>query len=527
MGRTFVRQDAQIQPSDVYDDTLASGATLESGSTNIQDDLNSLRSQIKRILNDAAGNWYDDVPTVNSKKRDLTDLNTDLDDLEEQKFLCRANLLTDITVSASQNWQILSVAGSEAPTQVAAVALTQDGAVVAQSALSGAGFDVHELIEVAGPDAISPKNLLIIRNAADGTVLQSSGRDIYGLLQYESTGTDGAAFNDTSAGNRVKLSFVRQTATFDDLEACPVADIENQDINYSYVRRIRWDDFPEDCFMSLSGFVDKVGSVDVTRQNAYNNQGTTPVDLTTSATLDLEGAGLVWSIRDDLQADLFRIVEGSAGGTTQLQIHSDVDLYNNDAVDVSFASGIAVGDGGTEITINETAGEINRAADLRLKATGAGELYFADSNEPGGWSLDGIKLSDTAQEWTDYEAAFGEVSLLAGILAAYNAASPVTKTHAVVTANISANNNVGGPATANNLDVNLPALIGWTSADTGDATFLSDNDVYLNGVLLRGGTTAAANNDYYPGTTDVQLKFEFALKFSPGNPDVLCVISRG
>jgi hypothetical protein len=58
-------------------------------------------------------------------------------------------------------------------------------------------------------------------------------------------------------------------------------------------------------------------------------------------------------------------------------------------------------------------------------------------------------------------------------------------------------------------------------------TFLTDYDVFLNGNLLRPGADASANNDYYPGTSlaNGQLRFEFDLKGSTVNPDVLCVIS--
>ena len=89
MTRTISRQDAQIQPSKTYTDNLAAGVALETSAANIEEDLNSLRSQVNRIMDDSlSGNWYDDIPTVNSKKRSLLDLNTDLDDLEEKRILC-------------------------------------------------------------------------------------------------------------------------------------------------------------------------------------------------------------------------------------------------------------------------------------------------------------------------------------------------------------------------------------------------------------------------------------------------------
>lgn len=52
-----IRQISQVKQSDTFDDTLATGTTLESSSTNLESDLNALRSQIKRIGN--MSNWYD------------------------------------------------------------------------------------------------------------------------------------------------------------------------------------------------------------------------------------------------------------------------------------------------------------------------------------------------------------------------------------------------------------------------------------------------------------------------------------
>jgi len=521
MSRTFLRQDAQIAQSGVYDDTVAAGTTLESATTSIEDDLNGLRSQVKRLLwDDGAGNWYDDVPTVNGKKRAVFDLNTDLNDLEEKKFLCRANVLTDITVTAAQNWQILGVSGGQAPTQVAAITLTQNGAVVAQSALNGGAFGAHELTELVGSDALHPKNLAIVRDASTGQIVQSSGRDVFALLQNESTGADGAAFDDTSAGNRVKLSFVRPNAAFDDLEACPVADIEGKTVNYNYVFRINFDAFPEASFLSLNGFVDQSASVDVTLQRAYVNQGSAPVELAANADLDL-GAGIQWAIRDAADADLLNFTEGSAGGATTLTVGSDVDVYENNAIDVDFANGVTVNEGGTRpIDVGRTDGVVETTAgDLRV--FGAGELLFDDGNQAGStWAQSGgIKLSDTTGEWDAFETAFGEVSLLSAIVQARNAVVSRTKLVAVLTADVAANANVSGPAGDNNLDIDL--------GDLSAGSFVNDHDIYLNGVLLRNGADASANHDVYPGASLAagQLRFEFALNGSGATPDQLTVIS--
>ena len=96
--RSFFRQDTQIRQSDLYDDTVAAGSTLESAPVNIEEDLNGLRSQFKRaIWDDGAGNWYDDIPTINAKKRGIRDVNFDLDDIEEKRLLFRTQILTDIS----------------------------------------------------------------------------------------------------------------------------------------------------------------------------------------------------------------------------------------------------------------------------------------------------------------------------------------------------------------------------------------------------------------------------------------------
>lgn len=518
MSRTFLRQDAQIAQSGVYDDTVAAGTTLESATASIEDDLNGLRSQVRRLLwDDGAGNWYDDVPTVNGKKRAVFDLNTDLNDLEEKKFLCRANVLTDVSVPTSQNWAVLSVADNEAPTQAAAVALTQNGAVVAQSATSGGAFEAHELSEVVGGDAMHPKNLAVVRDASSGQVVQSEGRDVFALLQYESTGADGVAFDDSSDGARVKLSFVRPTSGFDDLEACPVADIEGKTINYNYVFRINFDAFPEASFLSLTGFVDQSASVDVTLQRAYANQGTTPVELAANADLDL-GAGIQWAIRDAANTDLVNFTEGSAGGATTLMVGADVDVYQNSAIDVDFANGVTVNEGGTRpIDIGKTDGVVETTAgDLRV--FGAGDLLLDDGNQAGStWAqAGGIKLSETTAEWSNFETTFGEVSILNAIVQARDAVGR-TKVVAIVSANVAANADVSGPGGDNNLDVDL--------GDLSTGNFLNDYDVFLNGVLLRSGADAAANHDVYPGTSlgAGQLRFEFALQAN----DVLTIVSWG
>ncbi len=504
MGRTFIRQATQIRNSDDYDDTLGAGTTLESGPTTIEGDLNGLRSQVKRaIWADSAGNWYDDIQTVNAKKRGITALNTDLDDLEEKRILFRVDKLTDITVGAGNNFVVLSVAGSEGPAETAAVgAGTALGAIVAL--LPGAS-GTHSLNEVTGPNPLSPKNLLLIREASSGDDILSSGRRIYGLLQAESIVVNGDTFDDTT--KQVQISFVRPNATGDDLEAVPSADIAGQSINYSYVRRVRFDDVPESAFLT-GHFVDAAAATAVTLDNAIDNQ----VGAATQAQ-DID-----WRISDNFTLDyqdstggvnLLRIAPAAAGD--EIEINIDI-LDINNAQDADFLNGAIFDSGGTPIRVGSTTGYIDTAsADLGIRA--GGELFLDDSNQAGStWTQTaGIKLSDSTAEWDAVEAAYGsELSILAMLGQAKRRA----KVYAVVTAQTSANTDVGGVGGGSNLDTQLP--------DMSVGNFLTDYDVYVNGELQRPGSTSGDDHDYYPGTSlaNGQIRLEYVVR--PG--DQLCVV---
>lgn len=645
MGRTFVRQDTQIRSSDVYDDTITpSLANYETSPTNIETDLNNVRSQLQNFLNrDGAsfptGNWYDDcaapITFENGAKRGINKLNQELHDLERKRVLATAISLSDVavpsnafatgTLTATGNFSngdtvttgtktytfqtvltnvdgnvlIGATASDSLDNLIAAInlgagagtvyaaATTANGFVSAAAGagdtmdvtallggtqgnliattetsgtaswggatLSGGAGDVAiltlgqlpsnttaavgavttlgtvvaqntswpniSLAEVGGSTAISPKNLCVVVDGATRDPVLSSGRQIYALFQTEN-GTDGHTMTGTTP-NRALLSFVRITSAGDDLEFCPSSDIAGKTINYSSVTRKALEDLTEQDFLR-GAEVDTPSAATVTRQGAYDNQGTTPVDLTTDATLDLEGAGLVWAIRDDLQANLFRVVEGSAGGTSTIHFGTDVDSFDNDAVDNDFREGAKFDTSGTRIDVGMTAGviETTGAADLRI--LGAGELYLDDGNQSGStWAQTaGIKLSDTTAEWNAFETAFGEVSLLNAIVQAKKKENR-TKAVAVVTGAISANTNVTGVGGGANLDAPLPAY-------DHVASFVTDVDVYLNGVLMRNGADASANHDVYPGDTPANgdLKFEFNLK-AGGNPDVITSIVWG
>jgi hypothetical protein len=539
MSRTFIRQDAQIAQSFTYDDTVApTEAAYETNPANIENNLNHLRSAVQNILNRngasfPSGNWYSDMtqPTTleNGSKRGVDAVNAALHLIEKKRVLRDVfRVGIDVAVTAAQNWEVLLL--TELPSNaVAAVgAVTTLGTVVA---FHTGTFGTHALDEVSGPHALNPKNLMTIVDASSGDPILSDGRQVWGLLQSE-TATDGHTMTGTTPV-RAQISFVRPNAAFDDLEACPVVDIAGKTINYASRERVRLEDLTEADF--LKGAVVDIGggAVTPTRQVAYDNQGTTAVNVTTNATLDLEGAGLIWAIRDDLEANLFRIIEGSAGGTSAVEVSSDVDTFDVNAAVNDFLNGVSVDTGaaGTTINVGVTANQIDAggaltvasggSGDLKLDSVG-GEVLFDDVNRTGStWTATSVKLSDTTAEWDNYETQFGEVSLFNAIVQASQKAARV-KGYALVTANVPADTDVA-LTTAGNLDVDLPDY------SRAGLVFVDDVDVYLNGELLRNGANAAANHDVYPGTTTSvgMLKFEFALRGTGSKPDQLCMVVWG
>lgn len=642
MGRSIFRQATQIRKSDVYDDTVTpSLANYETNATDIEYDLNALRSLAQNLINRngagfPAGNWYDDLTqpttlengtirgvdatnaalhlvekkrvlrdvwkltdiypgldlviallndikakynahipsttyhssadTVNSvTSSDATDLATAItlaneiktdynnhrdeagvhptddtvnivsaadatnlstlftlaNDIRTQYEAHRASttyhLVADTTnviavaaVGGTTQLHILSAAQLPSQTTVAIGAVTTLGTVAAYNST----FGTATLDEVSGSTAVAPKNLMPLVDAANHLdPILIGGKQLFALFQSESN-TDGSTLTGTTP-NRAQISFVVRTDGGDDLELANVP--TTQGLNFATRERVRFEDLNEQDF--LKGVtIEFPAATTVTRQTAYNNQGVTPVDVVTNSYLDLEGPGLEWQIRDDLEAILFRIIEGSAGGTSKVAVEDDVDEFDVDAVVSDFLNGIKVDTGaaGTTINIGITPNQIDAggaltvasAAATVLKLAAGGSLRFTDTYEPAGWSLDGIALSDAAAEWTDFEAEFGEVSLLNAILQASKAGG-IRKVFAVVTvASILANTDVSGPSDDNNIDTDL--------GDLSAGSFLLDYDVYLNGQLLRPGADAAANHDYYPGTSlaNGQLKFEFVLKIN-------------
>jgi len=55
---TRIRQGKQVRNSETYDDTRPSGAGMESTPVNLEDDINNLRTQLRKVIG-PIGKWYD------------------------------------------------------------------------------------------------------------------------------------------------------------------------------------------------------------------------------------------------------------------------------------------------------------------------------------------------------------------------------------------------------------------------------------------------------------------------------------
>ena len=100
-------------------------------------------------------------------------------------------------------------------------------------------------------------------------------------------------------------------------------------------------------------------------------------------------------------------------------------VFNGIRVDNQSSNPLSIGENTGEI--NSTNGNLSVIGDnaLFLQSNGddlyleaGGFIRITDANKAGSTYAGSFNVSDSDQEWSDYESAFGEVTLLAGILAA-------------------------------------------------------------------------------------------------------------
>jgi hypothetical protein len=201
------------------------------------------------LMDNQAGDWYTDLVTPSAldagAKRGVNDLNTDLHALQRKRILRRVlEVGKDVTVGGADNFVVLGTGELPTNTTAAVGSVTTEGTVVADH---NAAFGAHSLLEVPGPNALQPDNLVRIRDASTLEPIESGGAEVMGLLQSE-TAADGHTITDATT-TRVQISFVIANGTGDDLIACPAVDIQGKDINYAYIERQAFEDIPEHAFL--------------------------------------------------------------------------------------------------------------------------------------------------------------------------------------------------------------------------------------------------------------------------------------
>jgi hypothetical protein len=477
MGVTRIRQDQIWSRGSSIDDTLTP-ADHDANAVDLSDSIDYLASQLADITGKVAWETAPDLSlaTINGK--------TFLDD---KYALRRFMILTSISVTAAQNWEVLSQASGETPSRNIATGPTTEGAVCVE--LGATLFDSHQLAEVAGENALNPKNLLIIFDAATGDPIQSSGRQVYGLLQVEDGATDGAAFDDTN--NQAQISFVRPNATYDDLEACPVADIAGKDIKYGYADRETLDGWTEQDFLYDRALVDLASAaVSITLDTAYDGGSVVAVDDT----------NVDWRLTDTKHF----YISDSTGAVRILDVHAEAA---GDEIDIAASGGINVSTGdltmpSSKATINgvEVGGAAGRVATLSgdLDLRGADDITFVTTRESTPLPLD--------------DATAGAISgLEGGPHASISAAIKYAIEHGI-------DFSIGVTVLAANYgrDVNVPGGAGGLDISAGNGHSIDMNTpsgvdtlIFLNGRLQYGGS-AANNNDVYVGDTPTagDIKFD-------------------
>lgn len=427
-GRTFISQPSQIFGTEEFDDTLDFGVGLETGSVNLQFDMNALRSQVKRILwTGLSGSWYDDVTPTTGPQRGLNLISSDLADLESKRIIFRAQkIVSGVVVPAGQNYVALSVSGSTAPNNFASVGETnQTGSIVAE--LTSGSFDSHSLLVVTGTTDISPKNLVLIRDAGDGSVVQdavSGSRDVYGLLQVEFGTPDGGDFDDVD--QRVQISFVVEESG--SLVPASVDAVAGGMFNYSYPIRTTLETLPDDALLSNHIFLDVPAESiqisgnallsDITLDRALDNQGATPATQATDINIEI-ASGSSWRYYDEAGTGLYsEITSDFSGQGSAARFTTDNFIYSGVNA-AQFHQGLQVYDDqfpNKIIYVNTEPGEIGSSEELGivsgdgfdLTLSGGLNLRFHDSGSlESVYNGNGILFSSGTTQWDNFATRFG------------------------------------------------------------------------------------------------------------------------
>jgi hypothetical protein len=276
--------------------------------------------------------------------------------------------------------------------------------------------------------------------------------------------------------------------------------------------------------------VDVNGSFQVTGSNTFDvgsGQSTMDGNLDVGAGLDVTGVtnlgdgGTTNYAQFSAAGDLSLVgnadtISKSDGALTIEGTGQNVTLQTTTSGTVGIQSAGAVDIDGASLTADLTAGfSIDGAAASNVSVDGAnltlstlnsgnvvldaaGDLTFNDANWAG--VTDPLPFSDAGNTSFTNSAA-GAVSLIDAI----NQVAAEVATHEAMTQADS----VPGE-TDRDTNVTIPGGLSYTLA----ADFASDFLIFVNGVKMRNGTSAASNYDVYPGSTTTTMRFEFKIKSS-------------
>jgi len=477
---TRIDQDQLKVPP--FDDTKGTGPTLETGAVDGSDSFNSVMSMLKNMLGKT--NWYDapdeDMATLAARAK-----------LENKLILKRAQKIVDVSVVGTGTAQAFVVLGAgEYPSENIAINATTKGAVSAQ--LAGA-VGVGAMTEVAGANALNPKNLCAIIDGTTGAPILDGADRVWGLLQVGNLATDGNPFQ--AAGNdRGQISFVKPNSTHDDLVLVDFNLMGGKTINYSYIFRDDLNSMSEQAFLPETLFADPTAGV-VSLDSAYDGGSVVNVDNT-----DVD-----WRLTDTKEF----IVSDQAGTTKILRVRA---LATGDIVELNVAGGLDINgdtDGGTfkatfnGVEIGGALGQVLRTGgNLILKTATSGDILLESVAE-----IRFTTSRETALPLDD--ATAGAISALPG---GPHASISAAILHAINSGNVSVGVSVLGSNYGR--DVNVPGGAGQSIASPHSIDMNTpsgvDTVIFLNGRLLYGGN-ASTNNDVYAGDTPANgdLKFDF------------------
>lgn len=520
MARTFISQFDQVFHSEHYNDALATGPALQVSASTLEDDLNSIRTQVRQLLwANVSGSWYDAVtaPSGGLSARGVNTLNLDLTDLEQKRFLFRRQQLNLINVATGSNFVFLSTSLGTTPSNFAVVShpllpsTLATGSLTALLSGTEGSYGAHSMAQTSGSTVITPKNLVLIRDAWTGAHLTGTyGKDVYGLLQVESGTLTGDAFNDTT--HRTQISFIEEIVVngTSSLSATLPTYVGGKTLMYSYVRRTALDDIPEDAYLSNTIFLDLPESFaasgfaalgDITLDRAIDNQ----VGIVTQdQSIDIRiAAGFHWAFLSGTK-ELWRL--DSSNSADLLTVAVDRFAVSS-TFPSTFQQGVSVATGSTQIDVGVVVGRINTLTGSNLTIKGGTKLSFSDDFGGTSTYLTGeLPFATATLEWNNFATDFGNQTSLLGALHFLSQSLSGSRARirytAGVNVNVAADVNVTFPT-------NLDAQLGnYTGKD-----FKADLNVYLNGVLLLPGTSLETN-DVYPGTSPASgdLKFPYSIR---------------